>query len=669
MEPVALLASTGRRGRFSLICSAVAFSILAWSACPARGQQSSGTTRTTGSEIGQELRNLEKEILDRKPSPKKTEVKVEKPAEEPKQVPTQPRTEPPVQKDGFKIEKLEIKGDQALLEKAGLFVPLRGEIVGKILTEREIVHLAAKYQKKLVEQGYYLARVLVPPVDYAEKVVVYEVDAGRIGKRTFYKQTKERVSKEAGKEPKKKEPYRGRYFSEAQLRRRLANLKEGTFFDYDEFYRAVYGLNVHPDLTVNTDLRVRSEETPDMRRRHVDMDFFVEERLPLHAVLSVGNSGTKATGDWRPSLTLQHLNLTKHDDILSFNLGPLSTDLEDLKSVAASYYYPYFWKHGGGWTLYGGFSDLSSEDVVEGIDVEGQGWFLGLQNTYNLVNNDAHSVAVSAGLVYRRIRDQLILESDQPGEEPFETESREVTLVPLSMAMTYSSARPDRLGGRNFLTAQLIANVEGFLGAADEETIHGLRYNADPTYFIGKLQAARLQPLSLFNLGAQGSAKERAGGQWLLFAKADGQLASGPLVPAEQKSAGGADSVRGFPERIVLGDEGVTATLELRTPILTDAVRRSQWGGKRLAPGADTADRLQLVTFVDGGYVRIREPLGEQDDYTLASAGLGLRLSVTSSLQMKFDWGVPLTYDDVLEEGPDPVKSSGRYHFSAQLQF
>jgi hemolysin activation/secretion protein len=534
------------------------------------------------------------------------------------------------------------------------------DFVDQVLTARDIQVLVRKYNKLLVDRGYYLAGISTPPTDYSRGTVILEVDKGRMGKMAFYKMP----PTDKGAARGALERYSGRFYSERQLRQRLSDLKEGNTFDYNEFYRDVYTINSHPDLTMNTDLRVRKVDTSYPPQRFVDMDFMVKERVPLHGVLAFGNSGTKATGDWRPSLTLQDLNLTKHDDVLSINLGPISENLNDMKSFGGSYYLPYNYANGGGLTLYGGYSDLDADEVVPGINVRGNGYFAGLMGSYRLINSDKHLLSLSLGVVYRYISDQLVLAGEN-GEADYELDKRTVVLVPWSFAISYSSGKPDALGGRNFLTSQTSANIGGFPGVSDDDKVEALRANAKATYFIERIQVARLQPLF-------GGSLEAPREPWTFFLKLDSQLASGPLVPAEQKAIGGMDTVRGYPERVVQGDDGISGSIELRTPLAEDWLSspfRTSKEREAAKRKGQSVDRLQLALFTDGGYVRSRDSLSDIDNYSLFSLGAGLRLSVTSYFQARFDWGVPFGYDKSLESGDDPVKSYGRFHLSAQVQF
>ncbi|NKB24680.1 MAG: hypothetical protein GKR87_09975 [Kiritimatiellae bacterium] len=162
-------------------------------------------------------------------------------------------------------------------------------------------------------------------------------------------------------------------------------------FDYNRFYEDLYKVVTHPDAEMDTELRVRKEIVDGREHRVVDMDFTVEERVPLHAVLTLKNTGTKATDELRGGLTLQHFNLTKHDDVLTLTI-PVSVDLETVRSVVGSYYLPYDYGNGGAFSLYGGYTKLDTEDFVPGIDLHGEGGFVGLQGAYKLIDNDDHEL-------------------------------------------------------------------------------------------------------------------------------------------------------------------------------------------------------------------------------------------------------------------------------------
>jgi hemolysin activation/secretion protein len=125
------------------------------------------------------------------------------------------------------------------------------------------------------------------------------------------------------------------------------------------------------------------------------------------------------------------------------------------------------------------------------------------------------------------------------------------------------------------------------------------------------------------------------------------QLSSARLLASEQFGLGGEGSVRGYDERIVEGDDGVSAQLELRTPA------RHLLGG--------LADQTQALVFIDAGRVFQKDPQPGEMDTSLASFGPGLRLRLGNYGTVKADYG----WDLVRLAGT----RSGRVHISAILSF
>jgi len=537
----------------------------------------------------------------------------------------------------YEITKLTVTGDKELLEDLDLMATLESRIMGEELSRFDIDGVARYINKLVLEEGFYLARVQSKSSsrELAEGEAVIDVDKGRVGEASFYEMKgEERV------------PYRGRWYSEKQLRLRMQGLESGFTFRYDDFYKNVFNVNSHPDLTMDTDLSVRKVREDGRQVRYVDMDFIVDDNLPLHGVLEFRNTGTDATENWRAGLTLQHLNLTKHDDVLTLTI-PVSIPLGTIASVAASYYLPHRIGNGGALTVFGGYSKLDSTDIVTDVDLDGEGLFGGFQFGYDLLLNDKHSMAISGGYTYQLIEDTLIL--GQALETP-----REVAIAPLNFVFTYSSVRPDRYGGRNFLTAQSNVNIGGALGSDGDEEFTLQRETAESDYFVQRLQYARIQPLAF-----REPDPEKAGKQWIVFLKADGQIASGALVPAEMKGVGGMMTVRGYEEREILGDNGISGSIEFRSPIWTGNLFK-KWA--RYPDAVGGTERFQIVTFIDGAYVVLEDaPAAEKDEFELLSVGLGFRLALTKYMQLRFDWGFPI-------EETEASDTSGRGHVAIEFQ-
>ena len=112
----------------------------------------------------------------------------------------------------------------------------------------------------------------------------------------------------------------------------------------------------------------------------------------------------------------------------------------------------------------------------------------------------------------------------------------------------------------------------------------------------------------------------------LLSLKGQLQFADRPLVPVEQMSLGGLDTVRGYRSGVLLADSAWFISTELQLPIL----RNPKWGSL-----------VQMVPFFDMGHGWNRG--GEQPQpNTIASFGVGLQWKLGENFRTRLDWGFPL---------------------------
>lgn len=122
-------------------------------------------------------------------------------------------------------------------------------------------------------------------------------------------------------------------------------------------------------------------------------------------------------------------------------------------------------------------------------------------------------------------------------------------------------------------------------------------------------------------------------GDYQVFGKIQGQLSGQSLINNEQIAGGGLSSARGYLEATSLGDSGVFATLEMRSPTLI--------GKGDTAPNPDNEWRFHA--FADGGVVGINDALpGQESQYWFASAGLGTRIRVKKHYNGSIDFSIPL---------------------------
>ena len=544
-------------------------------------------------------------------------------------------SKPGVEKVLGEIAAVKVFGSKKFAANLGVAGKLLEELKGEgAKTDGDVSKAIAKVRNDLMKEGYYLLRISLlareKAYDAATKTLSVLVDQGSFGKLSV---------KFEGEDE-------GKWFASRQIYRRFKDIEEGEAFDYTRLRSALFDANAHPDLTIDTSIAVRKPiegEGNDKRiARYADLNLDVHESCPFHAVWEVNNYGMEEINEWQTSLTAQYLNLTKHDDVLT--ISPQISFGAEMMSVAGSYMLPHDYWLGGNTTLYGGYSYLDVEDIVPRLDLEGTGYFGGLQHTENIYNSDRHLLAVSAGILWRYLEDQY-------SALGYSLNQRGASILPLSLALSYTGKKADFLGGRNFATIQGLFNI---MNSGDP--LNELWTGAEENYWLTRLQLARLQPL----FGWFDPKTEQDLHQWMLFLKLEGQYTSDTLIPVEKLSLGGYNCLRGYRTRGYLGDYGLYGTVEIRTPILVDMF--SACFGDRT--DKTPIDRLQFLAFYDYGLTFYNDlPSGYDDSLFLCSAGVGARLALTKYSQLRCDVAFPFT------DGDNDEQDDFEFYLGVQLQY
>ena len=173
--------------------------------------------------------------------------------------------------------------------------------------------------------------------------------------------------------------------------------------------------------------------------------------------------------------------------------------------------------------------------------MNGEGNLFGLRYVIPLPPNGTFNHNLTLGLDYKDFDETLGFETD-------EDEALSTPLAYLPLSVSYAASRPDKSGVFRFSGAINLA-FRGLVTDQNEFAIK--RYKGKANYLYATLGAERTQRLP-------------AG--FGLFAKVDGQIANGALISNEQYAAGGMESVRGYKESEVFGDNAFHATVELSHP-------------------------------------------------------------------------------------------------------
>jgi hemolysin activation/secretion protein len=113
----------------------------------------------------------------------------------------------------------------------------------------------------------------------------------------------------------------------------------------------------------------------------------------------------------------------------------------------------------------------------------------------------------------------------------------------------------------------------------------------------------------------------------LLIVSGSLQLADRPLPAAEKFSIGGSQNGRGYRQDALVGDGGLSVSLEARFPI---------------ARVPEVQGLLQIVSFIDLGSVWNQGGLTTSVNNWILGTGLGLRWQMSNRLTAKLDYGLPL---------------------------
>ncbi|MEM9512202.1 MAG: ShlB/FhaC/HecB family hemolysin secretion/activation protein [Cyanobacteria bacterium P01_E01_bin.48] len=213
----------------------------------------------------------------------------------------------------------------------------------------------------------------------------------------------------------------------------------------------------------------------------------------------------------------------------------------------------------------------------------------------------------------------------------------------LAMGLTFSrQASRNLLGGANFLET---ADSQGrtrisamrwfqeWVKRGDRQAFAARsQFSLGVEWFDATDNSARGGPdSSFFAWRGQAEWARQVTDNALLFVRADVQLADRDLLALEEFALGGARSVRGYPQNALLGDNGISASAEMRWSVYRDPAS----GGT-----------LSIGPFVDVGTVWNDDgslPNTSNNDNTLIGTGVGLQWEQSDRLFLRLDWGIPLT--------------------------
>lgn len=440
--------------------------------------------------------------------------------------------------DRFEVDGNTLLSAEALARALGP-TPVR-------LRMEDIQKTAQTLQQAYRAAGYGAVVVRLPPQSLQQRVLRLEVVEGRLSQVQV-----------AG----------NRAFSREHLLRTLPALKPGQTPHLGTLDSQLLMVNENPARSVRVVFQ------PGEKRNDVEALVVVEERPVTRWQWTLDNTGSPSTGDYRLSLGYQNANLADTDAVLAarFSLSPTepSQVLVLGGTLRAPLYGPQLFLEGS--LLASNTRDATSSTPAGDLKFSGKGQSLGLRVMRVMPSLQEVKSQVAAGLEVRQYRRDCSVGG--LGAGACGAAAAPVDVMPLTL--TYAMQKV----GQWAANAQWSVNIPAG-SAGDDAALSASRPGATSRYQLLRASATRQVML---------------GPQWALSGRLEGQWTADALVSAEQLGVGGATSVRGYRERELSGDTGVSGALEL-TAVWSALLPMAARGGREPTLGA----------FIDFGSVRNR---------------------------------------------------------------
>jgi hemolysin activation/secretion protein len=469
----------------------------------------------------------------------------------------------------FEVKGFLVEGDNPLGEAATqeLLRPYVGDQEGLDRLEAA----ADALQARLQEEDFYWYRVTLPAQTLEDGIVRFKIVEFRVGEI---------------------EVSGNKYFSDANIRASIPALQAAVSPPADLLSRQLLLANEHTAKDV--ELKIRAADEPEQ----VDVVLDVADRRPWTVFAGLNNTGTDETGDLRATLGLQHSNLFDRDHAVTATYTTAPDKTSAVQQYGGFYRVP-FYDFSGVLSAFAVRSDVDSGTVGGSFDVTGRGDFYGLGYRQLFTPRGAYTHSAELSVQDRFFDNEVFYIVAAAGSRSSDM-GADVRSRPLSLA--YGGTYRFEQGNAGFDLAY-VRNLPGG-SKNDDDAYHLARFGSSNDWW-----ALRLAGVLDYSLPKG----------WLARARFDGQYADQALVAGEQFGIGGESSVRGFDERVVSGDAGLSASIEAWTPSLWYDVR--------------------LLAFGDVGTVENQAPLpGETESVTLGSAGVGLRWYWRNQLSVQADF-------------------------------
>ncbi len=504
-----------------------------------------------------------------------------------------PNGEAPDTEVSFTVSKFKIKGNTVLREAE--IEKILAKYRNRPLTFANLLEIETELTKLYADKGYINSGVVIPAQDVTQGIITIQAIEGRL--EDINVNVNGRLSKD---------------YVRSRLRRGT-----DTPLNINKLQEALQLLQLNPLIeNLNAELSVGSSR--DRWRLNVD----VNQANAFKPKLFVNNSRPPSVGSIQRGIEINHNNFAGDGDQLSF----IYKNTDGSNDYDASYTIPFNSLDG---TLGFRYRYVESDIIEEpfdqlDIDSETDEYELTLRQPILVRANSESTKELALGLELSRQANSTTLRGQpfaiSPGAPEQGEDVGETKISALRFFQDWTRrTRQDVLAARSqFSLGVDIFDATVNVGAPDSK------------FFAWRGQVQWLRQLdSSANIN--------------LLVRSDLQLSPDDLVPLEQFSLGGIDSVRGYRQDALLGDSGAFVSAEVRVPVY-------RWSNNQ--------SNISAIPFVDFGTTWSNSDNIDEEEDTVVSLGLGLQLALSDVFRARLDYGIPLIE---VEDRDDTLQENGVY--------
>lgn len=486
------------------------------------------------------------------------------------------------------VKQFVISGSTVFKQKD--FAKIVTAYINRPLTIAELFQVRSEITKLYLDKGYITSGAFIPPQKFKDGVVEIKVIEGKL------EDIKVRGNQ------KLKPSY---------VRSRIARATKKPL-NRDRLLKALQLLQLN-SLIENISAKLSAGTRPGESLLELE----IRETNTFQTSLILDNARSPSVGTFRRQIQISDTNLLGYGDSISGSYK----NTDGSNAFDFNYKLPINPRNGTISLSYGASDNNVIEEPFNVLDIQSKSRYYEATFRQPIVEKPQQELALGVTLS-RRESEAKFLDDEVPFQASGADEEGKTRVSAIRFFQDWTSRNSKQVFA---LRSQFSIGVDWFNPTINETS-------PDSNFYVwrGQMQWVRLLARDT-----------------LLLLRGDMQFADRPLLPFEQFGLGGQESIRGYRQDVLLKDNGIFASAEVRIPVIRFSRNNSL---------------LQVAPFIDFGTAWNRGGRegsnSSSDPNTLVSAGLGLRLQLKDNLSARFDWGIPLVS---VSGDKDSLQENGLY--------